>query len=87
MEISKIARPLDPLRPHLACRIPPQMNQMTLFPQKDNPRSSLRSSRVPYRDLMLFKMAERPGFEPGVGFYPYNRLAICRLQPLGHLSA
>ncbi len=32
------------------------------------------------------KMAERGGFEPPIGFYPYNSLANCRLQPLGHLS-
>ena len=32
-------------------------------------------------------MAERPGFEPGVRFDPYNALAGRHLQPLGHLSA
>ena len=31
-------------------------------------------------------MAERGGFEPPIRFYPYNSLANCRLQPLGHLS-
>ena len=33
------------------------------------------------------KLAERPGFEPGVPVARYNRLAICRFQPLSHLSA
>jgi hypothetical protein len=32
------------------------------------------------------KKPERPGFEPGVEFYPYNCLAGSCLQPLGHLS-
>lgn len=32
------------------------------------------------------KMAERQGFEPWVGCYPYNRLAGGCLRPLGHLS-
>ncbi len=31
-------------------------------------------------------MAEKEGFEPSIGVNPYNRLATCRLQPLGHLS-
>jgi hypothetical protein len=31
-------------------------------------------------------MAERGGFEPPVGCYPYNCLAGSCLQPLGHLS-
>ena len=31
-------------------------------------------------------MAERQGFEPWVGYDPYNRLAGGCLQPLGHLS-
>lgn len=30
--------------------------------------------------------AEREGFEPSVGCYPYTRLAGVRLRPLGHLS-
>ncbi len=32
-------------------------------------------------------MAERAGFEPAVEVTPHDRLAICCLQPLGHLSA
>ena len=31
-------------------------------------------------------LAERPGFEPGIGFDPYTGLANQRLRPLGHLS-
>ena len=34
-----------------------------------------------------FAKAERTGFEPAVGFDPYNGLANRRLQPLGHLSS
>ena len=32
------------------------------------------------------RRTERPGFEPGVRFYPYDGLANRYLQPLGHLS-
>ena len=32
-------------------------------------------------------MAEGMGFEPTIGFNPYNGLANRRLQPLGHPSA
>ena len=32
-------------------------------------------------------MAEREGFEPSVEETPYNRLAICPVRPLQHLSA
>ena len=32
------------------------------------------------------KKPERPGFEPGVEFYPYNCLAGSCLQPLGNIS-
>ena len=31
-------------------------------------------------------MAETRGFEPPIGFDPYNGLANRRLQPLGHVS-
>ena len=34
----------------------------------------------------LSNITERPGFEPGVRFYPYDGLANRYLQPLGHLS-
>ena len=34
----------------------------------------------------LSSITERPGFEPGVRFYPYDGLANRYLQPLGHLS-
>jgi hypothetical protein len=33
------------------------------------------------------EMAEGMGFEPTIGFNPYNGLANRRLQPLGHPSA
>jgi hypothetical protein len=34
------------------------------------------------------RLAERGGFEPPVeALIPYNRLAICPVQPLQHLSA
>tara|TARA_B100001750_G_C14922503_1_gene310065 strand:- start:110 stop:274 length:165 start_codon:yes stop_codon:yes gene_type:complete len=33
------------------------------------------------------KMAERAGFEPAVGGYPYGGLANRWFQPLTHLSA
>ncbi len=36
--------------------------------------------------LRLLVFAEREGFEPSVRFYPYNKLATCRFQPLTHLS-
>ena len=36
--------------------------------------------------LILFKMAERGGFEPPVRFNPYNGLANRRIRPLCHLS-
>ena len=32
------------------------------------------------------KVAEGTGFEPAIGFDPYNGLANRRLQPLGHPS-
>jgi hypothetical protein len=32
-------------------------------------------------------MEEGKGFEPSIRNKPYNRLAICRLQPLGHPSS
>ena len=36
----------------------------------------------------LSSLAERGGFEPPVqALIPYNRLAICPVQPLQHLSA
>jgi hypothetical protein len=39
-----------------------------------------------YRTGQNKKMAETRGFEPPVRFNPYNKLATCRLQPLGHVS-
>ena len=36
--------------------------------------------------VRLQELAERQGFEPWVQLSPYNRLATCRLKPLGHLS-
>jgi hypothetical protein len=36
--------------------------------------------------LILKEMAEGIGFEPTIGFDPYNGLANRRLQPLGHPS-
>ncbi len=55
-----------------------------------NSSSQILSSFIPkYKnsDKMdkLIK-AERQGFEPWVEEYPYNGLAIRRLQPLSHLS-
>ena len=35
---------------------------------------------------VVSKLAERPGFEPGMEFKPHTHLAGVRLQPLGHRS-
>ena len=44
-----------------------------------------------YKTAITFVIAalktEKEGFEPSVEVLnPYNRLAICRLRPLGHFS-
>ena len=41
-----------------------------------------------YNHLVIKDLAERGGFEPPVQVLtPYNRLAICPVRPLQHLSA
>ena len=39
------------------------------------------------RHFLAQKMAERAGFEPAVGFDPYDGLANRSFRPLRHLSA
>ena len=50
------------------------------------PNLLVRSQTLYPVELWAHLMAEREGFEPSVGDYPYNRLAGGCLQPLGHLS-
>ena len=40
----------------------------------------------PFNPMFTLFTAEREGFEPSIRFETYNRLAICRFQPLSHLS-
>src|SRR6516162_10016741 len=59
------------------------------FWSKARPGASASTSerrRSVFARLAAFSEAEREGFEPSVGFYPYTRLAGVHLRPLGHLS-
>ena len=51
-------------------------------PYRRDTRLRGRQSIALYED----KVAEGTGFEPAIGFDPYNGLANRRLQPLGHPS-
>ena len=59
---------------------PSEQARARMHPQFQLPRSGQTTVRV------VWKLAERGGFEPPIRFYSYNGLANRRFRPLSHLS-